>query len=121
LSFEQISGGNYTVGRGYDPGTIIGDSGFGFAAELKVNQWAPFPGREVTLQPFVFADSQWVSIKGAPDGRNNLVSVGGGIRSGLFNRARLDMTLAVPTKRAGFQARHGDVRFLVSLTTKLLP
>jgi hypothetical protein len=31
------------------------------------------------------------------------------------------MTLAVPTKRAGLQAQRGDVRFLVSLTTKLLP
>lgn len=121
LSFEQISGGNYTVGRGYDPGTIIGDSGLGFAAELKVNQWAPFPGREIALQPFVFVDSVWVWTRNAPDGRNSLVSVGGGIRSSLFNRARLDMTLAVPTKTAGLQARRGDVRFLVSLTTKLLP
>ena len=121
LSFEQFSGGNYTVGRGYDPGTIIGDSGVGFTAELKVNQWAPLPGREVALQPFAFVDSVWVWSKGQPDSRNNLVSVGGGVRTSLFNRARLDMTMAVPTKAAGFQAKRGDVRFLVSLTTKLLP
>lgn len=121
LSFEQFSGGNYTVGRGYEPGTLIGDSGAGFSAELKVNQWAPFKGREVALQPFVFVDSAWTWVKGAAGQPDNLTSVGGGVRASLFNRARLDMTLAVPTKAAGFQARRGDVRFLVSLTTKLLP
>lgn len=121
LSFEQFSGGNYTIGRGYEPGTLIGDSGVGFAAELKVNQWAPFRGRDIALQPFAFVDSAWVWTKGAAGQPNNLTSVGGGVRAGLFNRARLDMTLAVPTKAAGFQNRRGDVRFLVSLTTKLLP
>ncbi|MFD1611781.1 ShlB/FhaC/HecB family hemolysin secretion/activation protein [Sphingomonas tabacisoli] len=121
LSFEQFSGGNYTVGRGYDPGTIIGDSGVGLSAELKINQWAPFTGKEIALQPFVFVDTAWVWLKNQPDTRNNLTSVGGGVRASLFNRARLDMTLAVPTKAAGFQTGRGDVRFLVTLTTKLLP
>lgn len=121
LSFEQFSGGNYTVGRGYDPGTIIGDSGFGVTAELKINRWAPFPGRDVALQPFAFVDTAWVWNRGEPDSRNHLTSVGGGVRASLFNRARLDMTLAVPLERAGLQADRGDVRFLVSLTTKLLP
>jgi hemolysin activation/secretion protein len=121
LSFEQFSGGNYTIGRGYAPGTLIGDSGVGFAAELKVNQWRPFKGREIALQPFAFVDSAWTWVKGAAAQPDNLTSVGGGVRAGLFNRARLDMTLAVPTRAAGLQARRGDVRFLVSLTTRLLP
>ena len=29
LSFEEFSAGNYTVGRGYDPGSLLGDRGFG--------------------------------------------------------------------------------------------
>jgi hemolysin activation/secretion protein len=121
LSFERFSAGNYSIGRGYEPGTLIGDHGVGFAAELKVNRWAPFKGREIALQPFAFVDSAWVwrrDFAGQPD---RLTSVGGGVRAGLFDRARLDMTLAVPTNAAGFQTRRGDVRFLVSLTTKLLP
>lgn len=121
LSFERFSAGNYTIGRGYEPGTLIGNHGVGFTAELKVNQWAPFKGREIALQPFAFVDSAWVwrrDFAGQPD---SLTSVGAGVRAGLFNRARLDMTLAVPTNAAGLQARRGDVRFLVSLTTKLLP
>jgi hemolysin activation/secretion protein len=119
LSFERFSGGNYTIGRGYDPGTVIGDHGLGLAAELKVEQWTPFGGRQITLQPFAFADAARVWEKG---GRSEtLTSVGAGVRSGLFSRARLDATLAVPLERAGPQNRRGDVRFLVSLTTKLLP
>lgn len=121
LSFERFSAGNYTVGRGYEPGTLIGDHGVGFAAELKINQWAPFKGRDIALQPFAFVDSAWVWRKDFAGQPDSLTSVGAGVRAGLFNRARLDMTLAVPTNAAGFQARRGDVRFLVSLTTKLLP
>jgi hemolysin activation/secretion protein len=121
LSFEQFSGGNYTIGRGYEPGTLIGDSGVGFSAELKINRWTPLRGRDVALQPFAFVDSAWTWTRGAARQPDNLTSVGGGVRASLFNRARLDMTLAVPTKAAGFQTRRGDVRFLVSLTTKLLP
>lgn len=124
LSFEQFSGGNYTVGRGYDPGAVIGDSGVGAQAELKINQWAPFKGREVALQPFVFLDYAHVWNKpgfGTPYRKSSLTSAGGGVRAGLLNRARLDMTLALPLEAAGLQARKGDVRFLISLTTKLLP
>lgn len=121
LSFERFSAGNYTVGRGYEPGTLIGDHGVGFSAELKINQWTPFKGRDVALQPFAFVDSAWVWRKDGVGQPDSLTSVGGGIRAALFNRARLDMTLAVPTNAAGLQARRGDVRFLVSLTTKLLP
>jgi hemolysin activation/secretion protein len=121
LSFEQFSAGNYTVGRGYEPGTLIGDSGVGFATELRVNQWAPFKGADVSLQPFVFVDSAWVWTRDRFRQPEKLASVGGGVRAGLFNRARLDMTLAVPTRRAGLQTERGDIRFLVSLTTKLLP
>jgi hemolysin activation/secretion protein len=120
LSFERFSGGNYTIGRGYDPGTIIGDHGLGLSAELKINQWSPFRAREVSLQPFAFVDMAQVWSRGGGPS-SDLTSVGGGVRASLFNRARLDMTLAVPTEGAGPLNRRGDVRFLVSLTTKLLP
>ena len=37
------------------------------------------------------------------------------------DRARLDLIVAQPLKRAGFLNRRGDTRFLFSLTTRLLP
>lgn len=121
LSFEQYSAGNYTVGRGYDPGTIIGDSGVGTSAELRVNRVTPFANRDIVLQPFAFVDSAWVWTRKGPAGSQNLSSVGAGLRASIADRARLDMTLAVPTKRAGLQAHRGDVRFLVSFISRLYP
>ena len=41
FSFEEYSAGNYTVGRGYDPGAILGDSGLGFQAELRYGTLFP--------------------------------------------------------------------------------
>lgn len=123
LSFEEFSGGNYTVGRGYDPGVIIGDSGVGVQIELRANvrgQLAP----RLAVQPYAFVDAARVwneddAFDGLPPQR--LASVGAGVRASYDNRFRLDVALAVPTKRAGFQTERPDPRLLISFTTRLLP
>jgi len=120
LSFEQYSAGNFTVGRGYDPGTLIGDSGLGGTAEIRLDRVNPFKDRPIGLQPFLFVDQAWVWNKDNPGVSDELTSVGGGVRAVYAQRFRLDMTLAVPTRRAGLQTERGDVRFLVSLTTRLV-
>lgn len=123
FSFEEFSGGNYTVGRGYDPGSITGEDGAGFQFELRGARYKPFKKSDISVQPFVFVDSAWAW----DDSRNNandphrLTSVGGGVRANISDRFRLDLTVAAPTRRAGFQLRKGKARFLLSLTTKLLP
>jgi hemolysin activation/secretion protein len=101
LSYEEFSAGNYTVGRGYDPGTLTGDSGVGVAAELRYGSGFPRNGQDF--------------------GSENLISAGGGLRVAFRDRFRLDATLAVPLKRAGFQEERGDPRLLISFTTRLLP
>jgi hemolysin activation/secretion protein len=121
LSFEEYSAGTYTVGRGYDPGTIIGDSGAGFSAELRINRIVPLTSLDLVMQPFVFVDSAWVWNRNTSGDPQKLTSVGGGVRTSFANRMRLDLTLAVPTKRAGLQAERGDTRILMSLTTRLFP
>lgn len=124
-SYEEFSGGNYTVGRGYDPGSIIGDSGVGLSAEIRVGSLVPKTITSVAIQPYVFADVARVWNRNAPvalpDGRSDLASAGGGARVTYGDRARLDLTLAKPLKAAGLQARRGDLRFLMSLTAKLVP
>ncbi len=35
FSYEEFSLGHLTVGRGYDPGAVVGESGFGMQAELR--------------------------------------------------------------------------------------
>lgn len=54
FGFEEFSAGNFSVGRGYDPGTIIGDSGFAMTTEARS---ATLPVSDtVAMQPYAFFD-----------------------------------------------------------------
>jgi hemolysin activation/secretion protein len=124
LSFEEFSAGNYTVGRGYDPGTLLGDRGIGFQAELRYGKALPAGSDKVTIQPYLFFDAAWVDNKDrllAAAGRQHLSSTGGGFRAAFGDKATLDVVLAVPLERAGLQTERGDPRLLVSLTAGLWP
>ena len=118
LSFEQFSGGNYTVGRGYDPGAIIGDDGIGLTLEARLARVTPFRSKNYVFQPFAFVDAAKVWSRGGGLD-SDLVSAGGGVRAAVANRARIDATLAVPLERTVFQTRRGAVRALLSVTTRL--
>ncbi len=90
FSYEEYSGGNYTVGRGYDPGTIIGDSGIGVQAELRLGQPSPNSLTDLAFQPYAFVDAAWVWNHDSNfDGLNpqRLVSAGGGVRAAYGSRA----------------------------------
>jgi len=123
FSFEEFSGGNYTAGRGYDPGTILGDSGIGVQAELRYGSAIPAGPTRFAFEPFVFFDQAWAwnedRIFVLP--RQELSSAGAGLRAAYGDRLRLDLLVAEPLDRAGFQARRGDTRVLVSLTVRLWP
>jgi hemolysin activation/secretion protein len=125
-SFEEFSAGNYTVGRGYDAGTLLGDSGIGTRAELRLFKLQPKSRAALAVQPFAFFDAArvWNKDRFAPpyvSGRENLYSAGGGVSVAWGNRAQLSLFAAVPLKAAGLQANKGDVRVLMSLTAKLIP
>jgi len=61
LSFEQFTLGNYTVGRGYEPSIITGDSGVGVAVELRGPRLSPFQRMPLSIQPYAFGDAAWES------------------------------------------------------------
>jgi hemolysin activation/secretion protein len=123
LSFEEFSAGNYTAGRGYDPGTLLGDSGIGLQAELRFGSAVPTAPDEFRIEPYVFFDQAWVwnedRVFSLP--RQELSSVGGGVRAAYGDRFRLDVLIAAPLDRAPFQVRRGDPRLLISFTTRLWP
>jgi hemolysin activation/secretion protein len=121
LSFEEFTAGNYTIGRGYDPATLAGDSGVGITAELRGPRLLPMKQSKLTLQPFLFGDAAWVWNKHDGAGAEHLTSAGGGVRAELSDRLRLDGTVAVPLEKTGFDNRKGDVRMLVTLTSRILP
>lgn len=125
LSFEEFSVGNYTVGRGYDPGTLLGDNGLGFQAEVRFGSIIPQTRDSLSVQPYLFVDTAWVWNEdrlNARDVRQDLTSIGGGLRALYGDRLQLDVALAVPLERAGvLAAEKPDPRLLVSLTTRLWP
>jgi hemolysin activation/secretion protein len=121
LAYEEFSGGNFTIGRGFDPGTIIGDSGVGVALEARYGSFVPANTKAFALQPFAFFDAAWVWNKDAAfNGLNpqKLFSAGAGVRVAYGDVARLDVTMAMPLNRGGFLAQKPDPRLLVSLTTQ---
>lgn len=123
VGFEEFSGGNFTIGRGYDPGTIGGEEGLGLQTELRGPRYAPFKDKSISLQPFAFSDVAWAwdDSRIGPADPQKLASIGAGVRGQVSDRFRLDLSLAVPTVRAGLQRETGDVRLLFSVSTKLLP
>jgi hemolysin activation/secretion protein len=124
MSYEQYSGGAYTIGRGYDPGAIIGDSGAGFAIEGRYGTLLPRSRTSFALQPYAFFDAAWVWNRRPIVAENDpvrLYSIGGGVRVAYGDRVRLDVTAAVPLRTAPTQTQRGDTRLMVSLTTRLIP
>lgn len=129
LSYEEFSGGNYTIGRGYDPGAIIGDSGAGFQAEVRLGRITPQSRNALAIQPYAFYDRAWVWNRDRPvdlttvlpSNPQHLASAGAGVRGAYGDHGRIDVTFAKALERTPFQTKKNDARLLVSLTTKLLP
>jgi hemolysin activation/secretion protein len=121
FGFERFALGNYTVGRGYDPGALTGDDGAAVSVEARYDSFVLGSGGRLTLMPYVFVDAGWAWSRGLTAGNPaSLVSSGAGTRFTLSDRARLDLAGAVALKAAG-PVQAGDVRLLATLTTRLLP
>ena len=121
FSYEEISGGNYTIGRGYDPGTIIGESGYGLQTEISYGSLVPRSPEGIAIQPYLFLDLMGVWNKNIPGDPQRLYSAGGGVRATIGQQASLDLVTVVPLKHAGFQTRRDSARALLTLTVQLAP
>lgn len=123
-AFEEIAAGNFSIGRGYDPGAVLGDSGVMGAFELRYGSLAPATMTGVAYQPYVFTDYAVVWNED-PSRRaanpNRLWSAGGGLRVAWGQGLQGDFVVAVPLERPDLALTKGDVRFLFTLTARLLP
>ena len=123
LSFEQFAAGNYTAGRGYEPGALLGDSGLGTQTEVRYGSRVPASATAAAVEAYLFWDHVEVRHHDSPiiiTEREHLNSIGGGARIN-WDRFVLDAGLAVPLTHVGPVNRKPDPRFLVSLTTRLWP
>jgi hemolysin activation/secretion protein len=123
FSFEEFSAGNYTVGRGYDPGALLGDKGFGSQAEIRYGSRIPVSAKRPGIEGYAFWDHALVRNRDntvVVAGREHLNSIGAGARVN-WDRFILDAALAIPLTRIGPLNKRPDPRVLVSLTTRLWP
>ncbi|WP_176594395.1 ShlB/FhaC/HecB family hemolysin secretion/activation protein [Sphingobium sp. EM0848] len=122
FSFERFSLGNYTVGRGFDPGTVTGDDGIGIQTELRYEGFRLNPRSKLEFQPYLFVDNGWTWDRSSATGNaQRLHSLGGGMRSNIGGRARLDLGVAFPLNTLPGEAGRRDPRFLATLSMNLLP
>lgn len=123
LSYEQFSLGNYTVGRGLDPGIVQGDSGVGSGFEVRIGRITPKSDKALTIQPYGFVDAAWAwnSDGGITHDPRRVLSAGGGVRGRWGDHADFNLTFAAPLEKAGFQTKRGDVHVLFTITARLVP
>ncbi|MEM7422068.1 MAG: POTRA domain-containing protein [Pseudomonadota bacterium] len=101
-SYEEMALGELTFGRGFEPGSITGERGFGATAEIR---FAP-PGTDVEwidqLQFYGFWDYGRVYDLGEPTGEEfeDLTSIGMGLRFQLFQSLLGNVYLASPQSDA---------------------
>lgn len=122
LNFDEYSIGNFTIGRGYDPGANSGDRAIGTRGELRALVLAK-PRAEVEL--FGFYDSVWLwnLDTGAIENGRRLGSFGGGARFRIPSLLSLDLIYARPEHPALLLpgARRAPDRLLLSLTIQFMP
>ncbi len=128
LNLEEFSIGNYTIGRGYDPGANGGDRVVAARIEprARLGQIGPI---ELTVSGFYDVVKLWnLDNTAGAEARRTLASVGGGMRMIWRNqqtgdaRAVLEVTYAKPLDKAiTSDLIKPTSRVLVSLTTKILP
>ena len=123
LAYEQASLGNYTIGRGLDPGVALGDRVLGSSFEARFGSRAARGDGRPALEPFVFLDwaKAWLDDGGVnPDPRSVLTS-GAGVRGRWRDRFDFGLVFAAPLRRAGYQTERSDPRLLLTVTARLLP
>lgn len=123
-AFEELAAGSFSIGRGYDPGAVLGDSGVMGGFEVRYGTLAPAGPEAVALQPYVFTDVAFMwneDPSRRPLNPDRLWSAGGGLRAAWGSRLRSDVLIAVPLERPDLAPSRGDVRFMVSLTASLFP
>ncbi len=123
LAYEQASLGNYTIGRGFDPGVAVGDRAVGGSFELRYGSVYPRRADAFAFEPFVFFDfaKAWIDDSLATPDPHRVLSAGGGVRGRWGDRIDFGVTFAVPIERAGFLAERPDPRLLFTIATRLLP
>ncbi len=123
LPYEQASFGNYTIGRGLDPGVVVGDDAVGASFEVRAGSRYPGARGGFAFEPFVFVDwaKAWIDDNRINPDPRDVLSAGTGVRARWGDRIDFGLTFAAPLKRAGYQTERSDPRVLFTISARLLP
>jgi hemolysin activation/secretion protein len=100
LSYEQLSIGNLTYGRGYDPSAVSGDRGVAGTVELRVGPFSPTPGLAIGF--YSFFDAAYAKFIGKDASGVTVRSTGAGIRMSYQDKYDLDVLYAKPLNPVSF-------------------
>ncbi|NYT67899.1 ShlB/FhaC/HecB family hemolysin secretion/activation protein [Pusillimonas noertemannii] len=111
-SSEQISFGGWRYGRGYPPGELAGDKGYGVSLEIN-RRFATGWSRLKTVQPYVVADHAraWYNEDGLRGWRRaSLASVAVGVRLSDERYFVADVHVARPLRDGPYGSTRDNVR-----------
>jgi hemolysin activation/secretion protein len=119
LAYEEFAIGNLTVGRGYDPSVISGDSGVGGAAELQIGPFNPgglaFFAPGVTFIGFFDIARVWNKDTGGVS--RSLRSTGAGIALQIAQHVQIQALYVRPLDNiSGLLASKPPSRFLFNVS-----
>jgi hemolysin activation/secretion protein len=122
LPYEQISLGNLSIGRGYDPAAVLGDSGIAGSLDFR---YAALPLHPLLIAtPYAFVDAGHVHTNDAAgsglEAGRTLRSIGAGVVFRIANRANLELTYAHPLDATVAGGGRKNDRLLVQLTASLM-
>lgn len=123
-AFEELAAGSFSIGRGFDPGAVLGDSGVLSAFEIRFGSQVPKEMNGFAFQPYLFNDLAFVwneDPSRRPGNPDKLWSAGGGLKVSWGAGLQGDFSIAVPLDRPDLAVTGGDVRFQFSLTARLFP
>ncbi len=120
-AYEQMSLGNFTVGRGYFPGVLTGDDGAGVQVEVRKTPIRLSRDGQFSAQPYGFVDNGWVWRRLSGLGGQRLSSIGLGSRVDLGRFGRIDGSVAVPVSTVPGEDKRRKAIFLLSYSATLYP
>ncbi len=123
-AFEELAAGSFSIGRGYDPGAVLGDSGILNSLEVRLGSMTPQSVKGTAFQPYVFTDlaNVWNEDPSRrPGNPDRLWSAGGGLRFAWGPGVQSDVFVAVPLATPDLALSKGDIRLMFTLTARLFP
>ncbi len=118
LASEQFQVGNFTIGRGYDPGAASGDRAVGAQVQAGWPLTVVLFGARAPVEPFIFLDA--ARVENITSYSAGIASLGGGLRVDLPWALHLDALAADPLRAPLPTAKTPASRLLISLNRVFL-